>query len=356
MDIVLKISDDYINHYAQIYNPTDVQFTEELLSTGSLTFRLSIDDANVAFVKAYNKVQLYTIESGVDVLRWSGYMSKPSFDLQNVVVECSDEKRFMENKMIFVQKSYTAVSVADILNELATEANARSGGTRGNLSYSTDRTDLITKVFEAGTDYYTIINTIAKELESEWKVVENQIILNTMIGTDRTTGANFLELKSNIGSMNESNIANIAGTIDGSAIVTSVIGKAGASAVNKTQNIAEFGHVERAVVFTDGDLSSQVDSYMNQRSEDQREIGVEVNPERVDFRNCNVGDLLKLRIERSNPLLDLDASVKVISRSVSFEDKIPKLSVRLGTVTKEVQTVQNFLAELNRRVKTLELQ
>lgn len=356
MDVVLKISEDYITPVSQIINPPDVAFTDELLSTGQMNFRLSVDDSQVAFIKPYNKVQLFTIENGVDTLQWSGYIDRPKFDLENFVVECADEKRFMENKVIFEDKSYSSISVSDILSELVTEANTRSGGTRGNLSYETDLTDLITKEFSEGTDYYSIINTIAKELEAEWYVRNNKIILKQTIGTDRTVEPNFLEFVSNIGSMNESNIANITGTIDGSSVVTSLIGKAGAAKVTKTQNTSEFGHVERSNTFPEGDLSDQVDGFMNVRSASQREVSIEVNPDRVDFKNVNVGDLVKLRIERNNLLIDLEANVKVISRTVRFVDKKAQLDVKLGTVSKEVLTTENFLAELQRRVKALELQ
>lgn len=356
MDIVLKISEDFVTPLAQFINPPDVQFTEELLSTGTMSFSLSVNNSQIAFIKPFNKVQLYVIENGVDSLQWSGYIEKPRFDLDNLIVECADEKRFMENKLIFEDKNYASISVADILQQLVDEANARSAGVKGNLSYETNLTDLMTKQFSEGTDYYSIINTIARELEAEWYVRENKIILKQTIGTNRTVDPNFLEFVSNIGSMNESNIANITGTIDGSAVVTSIIGKAGAAIVKKEQNTSEFGHIERPKTFPEGDLSDQVDSYMNIRSASQREISIEVNPVRVDFRTANVGDLVKIRIERNNLLLDLEQNVKIVSRTVNFVNKQPQLRVRVGTVTKEVLTTENFLAELQRRVKALELQ
>ena len=140
MDFVIKISEDYTDETveAQFINPPNIKWIEELLDTNDLEFELDVNDAQIASIIEYKKVSLYRLDSNIDTLLWTGYISNPSNDFNRVFVICSDEKRYMQKKVIYADKSWSGATVDTILTTLVDEANTRSGGLHGDLTYETD--------------------------------------------------------------------------------------------------------------------------------------------------------------------------------------------------------------------------
>ena len=356
-DFVVKISSDYegATVEAQFMNPSDLTYKEELLDTNDLQFTLDINDEQIASIIEYKKVALYSVANNVDTLLWTGYISDPSNDFEKVYVVCSDEKRYMQKKQIYTDKNWSATPIATILNTLVTEANARSGGLHGNLSYQTGLTDTITKDFKKGTNYFDILQELAERLNAEWKVTENEIIFETTIGEDKTSGSNFVEFSSDRDIGIGNTIASYLSKRNGNHIATAVIGKDGTAYSEQDDNTATFGFVESSVSFNDGDLVAQTTEYLNERKVSQTEITLTIDPNAIDYANMNIGDLVHIRINHGSPLIDIETDVLILEKTVEIRNKQAIASVIVGTAKKRILTPQNYLAKIDKRMKTLEL-
>lgn len=361
MSFVVKISTDYTEatYQAQFIAPDDLEFVKELEGVGSMKFRLPIHDPQIASIVEWNKVELYEIVDGDDILRFSGIILDPEINLQSVLVKCGDAKRYLQKKIIFEDKSFATQTMTSILTTLVDESNARDGGIRGDLTFLTDVTDTITKDFPRGTTYFEILNFCAKQLGAEWDVIQNQIIFYQTIGIDRTTdvgGDDFVEFVYSKNSPNSNNISDYLNRKSGNLMITSLTGKAGAAYVQAEQNTANFGFLEGSLSFPEGDLSDQVQSKLDELSGSISVISIDVNANKVDFRKLNVGDLVGIRIEVDNPILDINQSIKVLKTTVKIINAEPVFSVSLGDISMVINDPANAIFKIDKRLKAVELQ
>lgn len=229
------------------------------------------------------------------------------------------------------------------------------GYKNGVFTYETDLSDTLTRDYSKGTQYSSVLSDFEIEFDAEIDVVENKIIVKSTIGEDKTSGADFVELVSNTTSPNENNIADFLAKDNAEEIITSLIGKDGTSYSEGTNNTDLYGHVEGSVLFNDGDLASQVTEYLAENSEAKLTFDIEVSPT-VDFKTINVGDTIKLRIERDSTLLDVEAGFKVIYKEVQFENNAPKYRIKLSENPLEIFNAQNYFSKIAKRLKRQELQ
>lgn len=356
MSFVIKISNDYLNPTAQFIDPPNIRFEDQIENIGSMTFTLALDDPQLYLIAPYKKIALYEITGGDDVLIWSGFVERIEATFDGVEILSRTEKGFLAEKLIFEEKNLSNEPIEDFLDTLVTEANARSGGVRGELSYETNLSENITKLFTKGTSYLSILNELAVLFECEWTVSLNEIIFKDTIGMDRTSGENFIELVSTLTSPVENNITQITSVLDGREITTSLIGKASSSYEQANANTDAFGHVERLKSFGDGSLAELVAAELETSSIAQLELTLDINTTKINYRNANIGDLLAVRIDRNNVFLDLDDSLKVIRKIVSIENGQPVLFLTVSNAKKKVVTADNVIGELAEVVRRLELQ
>jgi len=360
MDFVVKVSLDYTDAtvQAQFINPANLTFTSELKGFGRMSFLLPLSDPQLPAIVQHYKIAVYEISGGEDVLVWSGYIDEPEFDFENAIIFASDEKRGLQHKIIFEQKVWGPDTVSNILDELVTEANARSGGDRGNLSYTTDSSESVNKTFEKGDSYYNIIDSIASQLELEWTVELNEIKLLATIGEDKSdiSGASFVEFVSNRNSPNENTITSFKDKRTGNSMATSLIGKSGASYQQATQNTAAFGHIESMQNFPEGDLAEQTSAFLEQSSGSISTINVGVNTDRIRHDAVEVGDLAAMRIEGYSEIINTSSPVKILKKTVVIKDRIPQLSVTVSDLNRVIRDLPNALANLDRRIRAIELQ
>lgn len=360
MDFVVKISLDYTDEtlLAQFMNPADLDFSKELKGFGRASFILPINDPQMAAIVEHNKIAIYEVKDGGDELKWSGYIDEPEFDFLNARVKASEEKRAMQFKIIFEEKEWSPETVENILDELTTEANARSGGDRGDLTYTTDLVESVTKTFPKGDTYYNILESIATQLDAEWTVELNEIKLLQTIGEDKSdaTGDPFVEIVSNRNSPNENTIASFLDKRAGNLIRTSLIGKAGSSYSQATDNTETFGHVEGSQSLPAGDLADQTVAYLREHSGSISTITVEIITDRIRYDDVEVGDVIKLRIEGYSPVINVESSVKILKRSVVIVDRIPSMKISVSDSTRLIRDPANFFAKLDQRISAIELQ
>jgi hypothetical protein len=359
MNTVIKISNDYTesSYLAQFPNPDSISFSKELAGVGKMSFDLDIFNLDLDSIIEYKKVALYSVESGLDTLLWSGYIIDPQNDFNFVSIKCGDEKDFLRNKILFSDKDWTTTTINDALSEMVSEANARKGPNEGNLTYETDLTDLVEKEFKAGTTYYNVLKEIAEFLNADFDVILNKIMMKTTIGTDRTiSGDDFISFIWNIGSPNENNITSFKNKRNSSQIATRGLSRVTDTLVfTGVGDLEVFGSIERAASFTGGNIPDQIQSFVDNRDFSQIERGFDVEVSEEEFLKLNVGDLIPVRVIHGSPLADVDTALRIIQKRAAFENKKPVMTVKVSKESKEVVDIVNFLSGLNSRTKKLEL-
>lgn len=358
MNIVIKISDDYTaaTTTAQIINPDDLRFIDELVNSGSLSFRIPLSSVHIGSIIEFKKVALYAIEGGKDHLLWSGYIDVIENDFTDAFVRCGDEKDFLRNKIIFGNKNWAATNISTAISSILTEANSRKGPTEGLLTLETELTSNVGKQFTQGTTYFDILSELSDALNFEWSVRFNKIYIKTTIGTDRTVaGLDYFQFIWNKNSPNENSILSFKNTRNSREIATHVIGKGGAGISIIAGDKSIYGSIERSISMDQGNIATQTQEYINshQVSQIERDFNTIIDDEMA--RKIQIGDLVSVRIIHDSALVDTIASLKVIQKDFIFENKRPTIIFKLATLRKEVANAANFLAELNRRVKRIEL-
>jgi len=358
MHTVIKLSANYQSPYlAQFIDANNIKFVQELVGSNKMTFSIPITNENIIWLQEYRKIELYDISSPQDISIWSGYIASDGikYDDENVFVECIDEKGFMKKKILYAQKTYSSEAIADVLDELVTEANTRAGVSE--LSYSTSLTATVTKTFEKGKSYYDIFNEIAELLDVQWTVYQNEIKFETSIGSDRTTGDDFIELVSNKDSPDENNISFEVKTAKG--LATAILGKGGSTYQEAEDLTTQFGRIEEVVSFSDGgasDLQDQVDNYLDTHKVSQQEIDIRITDNSFGVRDLNIGDTVQVRINRGNTFTDIEDNLTVIEKSVSIVNTVAIVGFKVSSTVRETNTPQNQIAKLFSDVKKLQLQ
>lgn len=238
----------------------------------SLSDSGSINDDQLGEILEYKKVGIYTIGGIQDILVWTGYVADIENDLREANVIIEEEKGFLNHKIIFSDKNYSSTTVPNMLANLVSEANARSGGFEGLLTYSTNLTAVTEKEFKEGTTYADILDQVAQQLDAEWTVHLNEIIFKDTLGSDKTSGSGQILLESKQSDPNASNITNILIKRNGKAIATRALGIDSSTTSDKTGDTAVFGSIERAQRFDDGGLANQTQEYVDKKSVSQREF------------------------------------------------------------------------------------
>lgn len=354
MQTLIKLSNNYTDVLAQLPEIQNLNYKQELKSNSSLTFTIQTTDPQLDFITDLRKVELIGVIDGVDVSLWTGYVSKPEIGIDFSKIICSDEKRYMEKKIIFANKNWASKPIDEILDELVSEANARSG--TSELSYETDiGSTLYTQKPTIGTSYKKILDAIANEFEAEWTVVKNKIILKQTIGTDRTSGSNFFELVSDVNNPKETNISNVARKYNSEKIVTSVMGKSKSAYSSQTGNTAEFGHIEGFKSFSEGNVSDQTAAYLDENKESQEEITFNIDPARVELLDLFIGDLVPARVSQGIPRLDFEANLKVISKTVTIQNNFAQTTIRMSDKARNLITAENVIAQMANDIEQLQI-
>jgi hypothetical protein len=359
MDVVLKISNDYTpaTTISQFIDPAGLSFSDELVNTGSLNFTVPLDDEQIGSVLEFKKVALYAIENGNDNFLWSGYVDQIENDFGYATVRCGDEKDFLRNKMLFGSVDWTSVNLQTAMTAIINQANSRKGPNEGLLTFTTTAGAMnIGKKFSDGTSYYDLITQICAALKLEWKVLFNQIYIQQNIGTDRSLpGPNYRQFIWNNNSPNENTITKFKNTRPGKDIATHVLGKGsgGVSVIAGDKSV--YGSIERSVSMDDGNIATQTQAYVDAHQVSQIERDMDVIVDDIDARNLMVGDTVAVKIIHGSVLADTSENLKIIQRNFVFENKKPTVTVNVAKVAKQVSSMENFLADLNRRVKRFEL-
>lgn len=351
MNFLLKIYDIDGTIKTQIINPEGLSFTKELSGIGELNFTLAIKSDDALEIRSWRKVELF----GNDRKMWTGYIINYTYTLNFVEIECATEKKLLDKKIIIADLDFNN-NVETLLDTLTTQANSRSTGLEPPLTYSTSLTETVNLEWTQGSTFYDILQDVADFLECEWDIVDNEIIVNETIGKDRTiSGDDFVELISSLNSPSQNNIAKVEFENNAVQISNYVLGKNSGSTNTQSDLTTGFGVKETAQSFHNGNLNEQVLQYLEKHKGEYQTINVEPSAVFTDLLAVEVGDKVKMRIDRGSELIDGDYELKVIKTKISVENAMPVLQFELSEKNRTILNAKNFFSEIERRIKLEEL-
>lgn len=357
MQLIAKIYDIGGSIKTQIISPQNLNFTKELLDIGEMNFDVQINSQDATEIQEWRPVRLFIRDDNnpTGTLFWSGYITTFTYRGDRVFVNCSEEKILLQKKISTINNNFSSAGVDSVLSTITSEINGRSSGIEPSITYTTDLTDTITRSFESGTSIYEIIQDIAQSIGAEWKLEDNKITLSSTIGEDKTSGANFVELISTVDSPSQNNVANLEIKANAVENSTYVFGKNSTTTDTQSDLTTAYGVKEVAQSFNDGDLTAQTTEYLNSHKVPRREISVEPTAIYTNLTTVNVGDTIRLRVERNTPLIDGQFDLKVIRSRFEYINAMPILRYDLADGKQDIKNAKNFFSEISRRLKLQEL-
>lgn len=348
--IIAKTSFDYENIDSQELISSSLSMSEELFGCGGAEFKIPIDSKSLEKFTELKKITLSLIGDGTDTDFFTGFISYIEDDFESSKITLTCEKAWLKSKILFENKNYVSKSIDFILDEILSEANDRNFN-EADLLNGNEISQNITKKWEKGTDYQSIINDIAELAGGEWKVSKNKIILKKTIGEDKTTGTNFKEFVSSKLSPQFNNILSISYKYNALDIATSIIGKMEETYTEKESTNPSFPRKEIFISYAKGDDDLTVENDLKIKESSQREISI--TPLETDF-SLSIGDVIGVRIERQNERLDFTGGLKILKKSINVENGVQTITIELSEKARKINNSINYFVDLTRRIKKLE--
>jgi len=306
---------------------------------------------NCTGLREMQKIQL--IETGqFDKIIFEGYIYilRPGF--KSVVLQCRDFKGLLDRKVLYSSRNYSNETLDDILDDLATDLNARSSGDTNPEAWTyeidVDVTG-ITKSFDKGLSYFNIFKELGVIANKDWTVKEGKILFKEILGEDKTSGSNFTEFVFDKNAPDENNIADIR--VDTFGTITNNILTSSTSDENNAST-EEFGRLEAYNDISGDELTNEL-ARISQR---QR-----THVFTIDYSRINtipeLGDKISVEINTGIEFLDITGDLFITRRKVEFlggENVV--INVDVSEITVKKSNFINTLNTLQDDVKKLLLQ
>ncbi len=279
-------------------------------------------------LKPYNKIQFYNIENWQDILIFSWYIYNVTLNLDWYKLEIRDENDLMNKKLLLSDKTYTAQTPLQILNDITSDWNTE---TSEDFSVISNVSDTITIEFNKWDTFYTVLDEISQQLKYNWLVKSQTIFFDEIVNEDKTSWASFQELVYNWIDHSEDNINNLELEYYWN-IANLVIWW------NSTTKVLKKDTDTRGVIweyksFYDGDLNVQAQDYLDLKKQVLFNFKFEITLDKTDI---NLWDKVSCRIEETpNDLLNFDSDV--IINNINLEFKNAKLFKTLSVDTQIVK-------------------
>ncbi len=359
MIILEVLKNDYSEVITQIIEPRNLFFEQQINETRLLSFDFDGDDKLGKELIQYQKVRLYDENCNGRKLIWTGFISDIEATMNINKVICYDSLRYLKRKIyidnssIFNDKSYFEKTVSFIMSDLMGVCNARSGE---NLTVSSSSTKKISYDYKAGVTLWRVANDLAKEINGEFKMQDNLLIIEENIGVDQSEGLDIVEFVIDCDSPQSNNISNYKVNYNGQEISTFVYGQSSNnSRYKKTGNTSIFGYIEKAIRVPDGvNSQSYMDTESLRRSETIKTFSFDVDPFSFDYTRINIGDIVRLRVNTLNPLANIWGKFKVQYKRIEYVNGIAVAKYRVGKTPLEILDNNQYISDLEDRVQNLE--
>lgn len=284
-----------------------------------------------SWLKQYQKIELYEVKNGTDNIFFSGYIYALRLSIEKFELDLRDENTLMRHKWVLSDKSYTDKAPEHILNDIVTERNASY-----SESWTVDSsvTDTITVDFKKGDNWYAVLDTLSEQLGYNWMVRQQTITFDDIVGVDRTSWDNFIELVYNWDNHREDNIANVTRESYGN-VSNVILGSDFDNKILKSDgtSISKRWALFEQKSFNGWDLNEQTQNYLDFKKSDLFNYKIETEP---FWPDVGLWDKIHLRVENLNEYLNYDGDVLVSGVELEY------INATLVKIIKvEIQVVKN---------------
>lgn len=347
-----------LQEVTQIINPDNIDYFDELQSIGNFTFSLPITSPDAPLIREWRPVKLFLIDDNnpYGLLVWSGYIIDFEYTFDRVLVTCSSEKKLLEHKINMASINHDG-TLGDFMKNLIDPVNVRLSGLEPPISFITSVPETPLKAtFESGVMIFNILNSVAEQLNFEWRISNNIIYIDEKVGTDYSDPqGDYFELTSNVSDTHSNTISNLNIRANGSDIATGVLGK-GEGQTFKEDRTTPFGMKETTQVFNEGEIEDQTQTYLDKYKGSQRVIKIEPTANVLRFLYLKPSDWIKVVSIRNNSLLDFEANLEISKIQILVKEKMPTIKINLKDHNFTAKDAESFFTRQAARIKNLEIQ
>ena len=292
--------------------------------------------------KEYDKevIEEYDLSyQDVKVFEW--YISRFMPKVDKIEIELTDNKGLMKKKNSLMWQEFIDTNISDILNTILDDFHTKTNELI-ELDMDMELDMPVTETIRVGQDFYRIIDNLVKRMWAFWTVENNKIIISDLLGIDRTSGDNFLELLYNPMNPQENNIAEISPTsYDTQANVVVGINNETSHIELDAATIEDKGALCKYFRFNDGDLIEKTQNKLNTFKNLQSlysltpESGIE----------ADVWDLISVNVENTNEYVDFQGNVLVTEKHLSVDNWTLMIDLEVWETVVEKQEFTKILRD-----------
>jgi len=353
MNLILKVTTNFIDGITEIYEPLSMKYTDRLLNSGTMEFKVDTRSEYLNKLDLFQKIELFYSINSTQYSVWNGYISNINVKLPHTTIKCFSNKEYLKRKISNDIGTQTNKTPQEIIQALVAPVNAGLGVNEQPLTVASNITNTYTFKPGSGT-LYSIIDKLATTAKAQWTMDKNQIIFRDRIGQDRLTSPDFIEVVSSVSNPMFNTLANVDVSLSSNTLVTKAYIKNSSGTVTRTGNTDTYGVVESKVTVKDGNLNEAADGYITKYSQPLSVYKVNIDDRSITLLDAYVGDSVWLRIEQNIPLIDTFEPYVIIEKSVDFKYGKPKLNFKFSNKNIDELNLEDVLGDMMDRIKGLE--
>lgn len=310
MSTILYIYDQLWVARTQVFDATSFDCKNKLNTYGTASFEIPYNhNENTELnLRPYNEIKINYLTDSWEQTYIHGIIESVEAWLESTTVNIKSFEVIFERKVIDTAKSYSSWTVDAIVADLLSNVNGRYDT---GITLDCGITDTIDLSVSKGATFASALSELVA-LWYQYRVVNKVLEVKSMIGSDKSTGVNLVELKRDINDPQDRNISNAKIKLDGAQIVNAPFHSTGWFDTDAT-SIGTFGRIEKTIV-PDGSVSVALADTLAKQKDLVKVI--EVTPIVDDFFFAEVGDILKLTIDAGNDIMQYSGSVNVLQKTI----------------------------------------
>lgn len=339
----IYIYDKNENIITQIPEITKLEINLKINDISSANFDIENKYISYNSLKEFNIVKINKIVSNsiekemfVWIIRW------PKANLKTTTIYLNDKLFLLKKKKLYIDKTYTNQNINFILNDVINNINSRDSWfcvLNCNIT-----TIIPEKIYKKWTSLFNILTDLA------WDIYEFNFIWNTInflnsIWIDRSIWWDIVLFEFDLNNYESRNILNISGWYDAENIANAIIADEDWE-IEDITSINTYWRIEE--YFSSGlkaDLLAERKSSINE---------LDIEPMTLDFFICDVWDIVKIKTNTWNGILDYDWSIKVIEKSfISWS--LDKINLKLNKWKIKTLNLFETIGNLKNRISKIEL-
>lgn len=213
--------------------------------------------------------------------------------------------------------------------------------------------DSVTKDYREFVSVYDVLQDLATA-GYEFRTSGTVLQFYPKLGIDRTSGADFVEFRSDVAVPQEINVAEYSVRRDSENFanaVTALPSSGTAQTATDTASVDSYGRIEETVS-VDGEASAAAAANLAERKDGVTEVSVK--PLTTEFFTADVGDTVSVYVDGGNEMQFYEGPLRVVEKSMRYDGSNRSLELVLSVNKVSTPTILDTIKSLRERVKKLE--